>query len=87
MDRQAAAAATGRVRKVQAVSDELLDLIADMAAMYAKAQGVALPVAVAAVKRELAVARAYYRAIDTPYGDDDRGFVRWLTRQPPTPAT
>ena len=68
------------------MSDELLDLIADMAAMYARSHEVAIPVAVAAIKRELAQARAHYRLIDTPYGDDDHGFVLWLTRLPTTPA-
>lgn len=68
------------------MSDELLDLITDMAVIYAKTHDVAIPVAVAQVKRELAQARAHYRLIDTPYGDDDHGFVLWLTRLPTTPA-
>lgn len=68
------------------MSDELLDLIADMAVMYGKAHQVSIPVAVAAVKREVAVALAYYRLIDTPYGDDDHGFVLWLTQPPAASA-
>lgn len=68
------------------MSDELLALIADMAVMYAKAHDVSIPVAVDQIKREVAVARAYYRRIESPYGDDDHGLVLWLMRPAPTPA-
>lgn len=71
---------------MEVVSDELLDLIADLAARQAKAHGLTIPVAVAVVKRELAKARAAYLLAGAPYGDDDRGFVLWLTRPPMTPA-
>lgn len=68
------------------MSEELLNLIAARAVDYAREHDVAIPVAVAHVRAEVARAKAEYQLLGAPYGDDDAGLVLWLTRQPPTLA-
>ena len=69
------------------VTDDLELLIAAMARHQAHHHQCSLATATRQIRSLAAEARAEYRAAGAPYGDDDRGFCRWLLARPRlTPA-
>jgi hypothetical protein len=69
------------------MTDDLELLIAAMARHQAHNHQCSFAVATRQIRDLVAEARAEYRAAGVPYGDDERGFCRWLLARPRlTPA-
>jgi hypothetical protein len=69
------------------VTDDLELLISEMARHQASHRQCSLTVATRQIRTLVAEAREEYRAAGAHYGDDDRGFCRWLLARPRlTPA-
>jgi hypothetical protein len=64
------------------VTDDLELLIEAMAREAAHRHHCSLTAATRQIRRLVDRAREEYRAAGSPYGDDDRGFCRWLLAQP-----
>jgi hypothetical protein len=69
------------------VTDDLELLIDAMAREAAHHHQCSLAAATRQIRGRSAAAREEYRAAGAPYGDDERGFCRWLLARPRvTPA-
>ena len=64
------------------VTDDLELLITEMARHQAHRHHCSLAAATRQISTLVAEAREEYRAAGVPYGDDDRGFCRWLLARP-----
>jgi len=73
--------------KEHRVTNDLEHLIIAMARHQAHHHQCSLAAATRQIRALVAEARAEYRAAGAPYGDDERGFCRWLLAPPRlTPA-
>jgi hypothetical protein len=64
------------------VTDDLELLISAMAHHQAHRHQCSLATATRQIRGLVAEAREEYRAAGAPYGDDERGFYRWLLARP-----
>jgi len=64
------------------VTDDLELLISAMAREVAHHHHCSLAAATRQIRALVAEAREEYRAAGAPYGDDNRGFCRWLLARP-----
>ncbi len=64
------------------MTDDLELLITAIARHQAHHHHCSLDTATRQIRSLIAEARAEYRAAGAPYGDDDRGFCRWLLARP-----